>query len=60
MAGLVPAIHAFLVVRKARTWTPGTRLRQGFAALAVLARRSFSEDGQGRAWRTRCRCADLL
>jgi hypothetical protein len=47
MAGLAPAIHVF--VAAAKTWMPGTRLRKGFAALAVLARRSFSEAGQGRA-----------
>jgi len=31
MAGLVPAIHAFPT--QARTWMPGSRLRQGFAGL---------------------------
>src|SRR5437660_1276691 len=30
MAGLDPAIHAFLLQRGRRTWMPGTRLRQGF------------------------------
>jgi hypothetical protein len=49
MAGLVPAIHVFPGQGAAKTWMPGTRLRQGFAALAVLVRRSFSEDGQARA-----------
>jgi len=38
MAGLVPAIHAFLVVKKARTWMPGTR--PGIDAEASSAERS--------------------
>ncbi|OKO75926.1 hypothetical protein AC630_23820 [Bradyrhizobium sp. AS23.2] len=47
MTGLDPAIQGFRAAP--RTWMPGTRLRQGFAGLPVLGRRSFSEDGKPRA-----------
>jgi hypothetical protein len=43
MAGLVPAIHAFLSLSK--TWMPGIRLRQGFGGFGISPPKLYAKAG---------------
>src|SRR5258708_14688775 len=45
MAGLVPAIHVFLLGASVKTWMPGTRPGMTESADAVMAGRSHSKNG---------------